>query len=74
MSGLRLRIEPTGLAILIRHRVGLDDTLPRTDRADPADADPAAQATRLRLRPAQRGAERIGGMGDSTVEVAVSPS
>jgi hypothetical protein len=55
MSGLRLRIEPTGLAIPIRHRVGLDDTLPRTDGADPPDADPAAQATRLRLRPAPKG-------------------
>jgi hypothetical protein len=36
-----VRIEPTGLAILVRHRVGLDDTLPRTDSADAADADAA---------------------------------
>src|ERR1700674_676622 len=36
-----VRIEPAGLAVLVRHRVGLDDALPRADPADPADADPA---------------------------------
>ena len=36
-----VRIEPAGLAVLVRHSVGLDDTLPRADPADPADADPA---------------------------------
>ena len=33
-----MRIEPTGLAVLVRHRVALDDTLPRANGADPADA------------------------------------
>src|ERR1700674_2297893 len=36
-----VRIEPAGLAVLVRHRVGLDDALPGADPADPADADPA---------------------------------
>src|SRR5208282_6738238 len=34
-----VRIEPTGLTVLVCHRVALDDTLPRADRADPADAE-----------------------------------
>ena len=36
-----MRVEPAGLAVLVFHRVGLDDALPRADRADPADAEPA---------------------------------
>ena len=43
-----MRVEPTRLAVLVRHRVGFDDTLPRTDSADPADAD-AAVADRVLL-------------------------
>ena len=36
-----VRVEPAGLAVLVRHRVALDDALPRADRADAADAEPA---------------------------------
>ena len=36
-----MRVEPAGLAVLIRHRVGLDHALSRPDCADPADAEPA---------------------------------
>ena len=36
-----MRIEPAGLAVLIGHCVALDDALPRADRADTADAEPA---------------------------------
>ena len=43
-----MRVEPTRLAVLVRHRVGFDDTLPRTDSADPADAN-AAVADRVLL-------------------------
>ena len=43
-----MRVEPTRLAVLVRHRVGFDDTLPCTDSADPADAD-AAVADRVLL-------------------------
>ncbi len=35
-----VRIEPAGLAVLVRHRVAFDDALPRADRTDPADAEP----------------------------------
>src|SRR6516225_6499249 len=34
-----VRVEPAGLAVLVGHRVGLDDTLPRPYRADPANAE-----------------------------------
>ena len=34
-----VRIEPARLAVLVVHRVGLDDALPGADRADPADAE-----------------------------------
>src|ERR1700738_5169576 len=36
-----VRVEPAGLAVFVSHRVGLDHTLPRPDRTDPADANPA---------------------------------
>jgi hypothetical protein len=36
-----VRVEPAGLAVFVRHCVGLDDALPRPDRPDPPDADPA---------------------------------
>src|SRR5229473_762505 len=36
-----VRVKPAGFAVLVRHRVGLDDALPRADPADPADADAA---------------------------------
>jgi hypothetical protein len=35
-----VRVKPAGLAVLVRHRVGLNDTLPGADRANPAYADP----------------------------------
>src|SRR5882757_2349176 len=35
-----VRVEPAGLAVLVRQRVRLDDALPRPDPANPADADP----------------------------------
>jgi len=34
-----VRVKATGLAVLVGHRVGLDDALPCADRADAADAD-----------------------------------
>ena len=36
----RVRVEAAGLAVLVGHRVGLDDALARADRADTADAEP----------------------------------
>ena len=36
-----MRVEAAGLAVLVGHRIGLDDALPSTNPADPADADPA---------------------------------
>src|SRR5215831_3556290 len=34
-----VRVKATGLAVLVGHRVGLDDALPCADRADAVDAD-----------------------------------
>ncbi len=43
-----VRVEAAGLAVLVGHRVGLDDALPRADGTDPADAG-AAVADRMLL-------------------------
>ena len=45
-----MRIEPAWLAVLVFHRIGGDDALTRTDRANGADAAPAGADRVLRYK------------------------
>ena len=46
-----MRVEPAGLAVLVGHRVALDDALPRADRAGDPEPLRAAENLVLDLQP-----------------------
>ena len=46
-----MRVETAGAPLLVAHRIGRDDALPRADTADPAHTLPAAEDLLLDQQP-----------------------